>query len=100
MLEVGLLSLTVRLDFRKFACKIFISVCVIQLKKVRCCSTIVPSFSGFESTSAATWNLYPPGVVLSKEILEFGLGGRLKRLSWFVRRYAYAALYEIEEEVE
>jgi len=72
----------------------------MRMKRVRGCSTKVLSFSGFESTSVATWNLYPPGVALSKKILEFGLGGRWKRLSWFVRCPVYAALHEIEEEVE
>jgi hypothetical protein len=88
-----------QLDFCSFACKIIVSVRVIRLKRVSRCSTIVPSISGFESTSAATRNLFPPGVAFSKKILEFGLGG-LKRLSPFVRRSVCAAQQGIEEEVE
>jgi hypothetical protein len=72
--ETGLLSLDLRLEFRKFACKIYFSVCGSAENRVRGCVAIAPSASGMEPTSAATWKPFRPGVALSKKIIDLGLG--------------------------
>jgi len=64
----------VRLDFRKFACKIGASVCGSGASKVIGCLANAPGAHGLWPAQAATWKRFLPGVALTKKILDPGLG--------------------------
>ena len=65
----------VRLDFRKFACKIGASMCGSGASKVIGCVAIAPGARGSRPAQAATWKRFLPGVALTKKTLDLGLVG-------------------------
>ena len=80
MRPIGFMHCDLRLDFSKFACKMFSLACVSAGNKVIGCVKAAANASGLGPAPAAILMPFIPGVALSKKILDFGLG-KLDRLS-------------------
>ena len=79
MRSIGFTHRDLRLDFRKFACKICPLVCRSAENRMSGCVAISLGAVALRPMPAAVWKPLIPGVALSKKILDFGLG-RLDRL--------------------
>jgi hypothetical protein len=75
MRPIGFMHCDLRLDFRKFACKMFSLACVSAGNRVIGCVKVAANASGLGPAPAAILMPFIPGVALTKKILDFGLGG-------------------------